>query len=160
MFNDPTFWVAVSFVLFLALLYWKGWRPIVAGLDKRAEEIKRKLDEAQALREEAQAAKADYQRRQRDALQEAEAILEHAKTESVRLREEAEAKLEQSLARREQVAMEKIQAAEAKALQEVRAQMVDLAVAATRRLIEDNMDAATQKKLVANAIDEIPTRLK
>ena len=35
MFSDPTFWVAVSFVLFLALAYWKGWRPIVAGLDKR-----------------------------------------------------------------------------------------------------------------------------
>ncbi|MCR9070532.1 MAG: F0F1 ATP synthase subunit B [Alphaproteobacteria bacterium] len=160
MFSDPTFWVAVSFVLFLALVFWKGWASIVGGLDKRAEEIKRKLDEAQQLREEAQAAKADYQRRQRDALQEAEAILEHAKTEAVRMREEAEAKLEQALARREQIAMEKIQAAEAKALQEVRAQMVDLAVAATRRLIQDNIDDTTQHKLVANAIEEIPTRLQ
>ena len=160
MFADPTFWVAVSFVIFIGLAAWKGWGAATAALDARASDIQRKLDEAQQLREEAQAAKAEYQRRQRDALQEAEAILEHAKTESVRLREEAESKLEQSLARREQLAMEKIQAAEAKALQEVRGQMVDLAVAATRRLIEDNMDDATRKRLVAGAIDEIPTRLQ
>jgi F-type H+-transporting ATPase subunit b len=160
MFNDPTFWVAVSFVLFVVLVIWKGGSSLVAGLDNRAKEIQRRLDEAQQLREEAQAAKAEYQRRQRDALSEAEAILDHAKTEAVRMREEAEVKLAQSLARREQVALDKIQAAEAKALQEVRAQMVDLAVAATRRLIQDNMDDATQNRLVAGAIEEIPTRLQ
>lgn len=160
MFADPTFWVAVSFVLFVALVIWKGSSAIVAGLDNRAAEIQRKLDEAQQLREEAQAAKADYQRRQRDALQEAEAILDDAKAAAQRMRADAETKLEQALARREQLAMEKIAAAEAKALAEVRSQMVDLAVAATRRLIEDNMDDATQRKLIASATEEIPTRLQ
>ncbi|NQW09223.1 MAG: F0F1 ATP synthase subunit B [Alphaproteobacteria bacterium] len=160
MLSDPSFWVAVAFVLFLALVGKKVWLAATASLDARAEEIKAKLDEAKQLREEAQAAKANFQRLQRDALEAAEEILAHAKEEAQRMRAEGEKKLEAALARREQLAVEKIQAAEANALQEVRGQMVDLAVAATRKLLENNLDAAARKRLVGEAIDEIPARLQ
>jgi F-type H+-transporting ATPase subunit b len=160
MFSDPTFWVAVSFVLFLVLVAKAAWKKATAALDARADEIRRRLEEAQSLREDAQAAKANYQRLQRDALQEAEAILTHAREEAKRMREEAERKLEASLARREQLAVEKIAAAEAKALQDVRHRMVDVAVSATRRLIESNIDDKVRGRLTADAIAEIPTRLQ
>ena len=160
MFSDPTFWVAVSFVLFVAMTFKMVWTKATVALDARAEEIWRRLEEAQALREEAQAAKANYQRLQRDALKEAEAILAHAREEAKLMREEGERKLEIALARREQMAVEKIAAAEAKALQDVREQMVDLAVAATRQLIVSNIDGAVQSRLVADAVAEIPTRLQ
>ena len=160
MFTDPTFWVAVSFVLFLALIAKMVWQKATVSLDARAEEIRRRLEEAQNLREEAQAAKANYQRLQRDALKEAEAILAHAREEAKRMREEAAGKLEASLARREQLAVEKIAAAETKALQDVREQMVDLAMAATRQLIESNIDDKVRGRLVDDAVSEIPTRLQ
>lgn len=156
----PEFWVAVSFVLFVVLVARMVWQKATAALDARADEIRRRLEEAQNLREEAQAAKANYQRLQRDALQEAEAILAHAREEAKRMREEAAAKLETALARREQLAVEKIAAAEAKALQDVREQMVDLAMAATRRLIETNIDDQIRSRLVADAVAEIPARLQ
>lgn len=160
MFADPTFWVAVSFVLFVVLVARMVWQKATAALDARAEEIRRRLEEAQNLREEAQAAKANYQRLQRDALKEAETILAHARDEAKRMREDAAGKLEAALARREQLAVEKIAAAEAKALQDVREQMVDLAMAATRQLIETNIDDKVRSRLVANAVAEIPTRLQ
>lgn len=159
-FDDSSLWVAVAFLIFVAGALWKGWGIATTKLDARAEEIRSKLEEAQKLREEAQAAKAKYQRLQRDALKEAEAIVEHAKDEARRMREEAEVKLEQSLARREQLAVEKIQAAEAKALAEVRGQMVDLAIQATHRLITDSLDDRTAKRLVSESIEEIPRRLQ
>lgn len=160
MFTDPTFWVAVSFVLFIVLIAKMVWQKATAGLDARAEEIRRRLEEAQNLREEAQAAKANYQRLQRDALKEAEAILAHAREEAKRMREDAAGKLENALARREQLAIEKIAAAETKALQDVREQMVDLAVAATRQLIVSNIDDKVRMRLVDDAVSEIPTRLQ
>lgn len=159
-FGDASLWVAVAFLIFMAGALYKGWGMAVASLDARAEQIKSKLEEAQALREEAQAAKANYQRLHRDALKEAGAILAHAKEEAARMQVEAEKKLEQSLARREQLAVEKIEAAESKALAEVRGQMVDLAIAATCRLITDNLDDATAKRLVAESIEDIPQRLQ
>lgn len=160
MFADPTFWVAISFVLFVALVAKMVWQKATVALDARADEIRQRLEEAQNLREEAQAAKANYQRLQRDALKEAEAILAHAREEAKRMREEAEQKLEASLARREQLAVEKIAAAESKALQDVREQMVDLAVAATRKLIEANIDDKVRSRLIDDSVAEIPVRLQ
>lgn len=160
MFADPTFWVAVSFVLFVALVARMVWRKATTALDARADEIRRRLEEAQNLREEAQAAKANYQRLQRDALNEAEAILAHAREEAKRMREDGESKLEVALARREQLAVEKIAAAETKALQEIREQMVDLAIAATRQLIVSKIDKKVRARLIDDAVTEIPARLQ
>ena len=46
MLNDPTFWVAVAFVVFAGLMVWKAAKPILAGIDARGERIKAELDEA------------------------------------------------------------------------------------------------------------------
>ncbi len=82
----PELSVAIAFVIFVILVGWKGTSRITAAVDKRAQNIRRQLDEAQNLREEAQAALADYQRQQRDALDEAEQIISNAKQEVERLK--------------------------------------------------------------------------
>src|SRR3546814_15389734 len=79
MLNDPTFWVAVAFVVFAGLMIWKARQPVLKGLDARAERIRAELDEAQRLREEAQKALAEYTRKQRDAAKEAEDLLARAR---------------------------------------------------------------------------------
>ena len=67
-FTDPTFWVAVAFVVFAALVF-KPIRQAIAGaLDDKIALIRGEVEEAQRLREEAQATLASYQRQQRDAL--------------------------------------------------------------------------------------------
>ncbi len=160
MLSTPEFWVAAGFVIFIIVAARPTMKAMGTMLDDRAEGIRKQIEEAQTLREEAQAALANYQRLQRDALKEAEEILEHAKSEATRIREQAEADLAASLARREQVAVEKIAQAEAKALQEVREQAVELAVGATRRLIDEKMTDDVRARLNADAIAELPTRLQ
>ena len=46
-------WVAVGFVVFVALVWKKAGSAISAMLDERSEKIRAELDEARALREEA-----------------------------------------------------------------------------------------------------------
>ena len=160
MFSDPTFWVAVGFVIFVVT----AGRPIMAkiggALDNRAAEIAGKLEEAKNLREEAQAALANYQRLQRDAAAEAEAILAHASEEAERLRAAAEENLAQTLKRREEAALDKIAAAEARALQDVRNRAVDVAMAATEKLVVDAMSDEVRQKVTKAAIDDLPSRLQ
>ena len=81
---DQTFWVALAFVMFIAVVYKPVSRKMAAALDARAEKIKQELDEAVRLREEAQALLAGYERRQNEALKEAEDILGHAREEAER----------------------------------------------------------------------------
>lgn len=159
MINKPEFWVAVSFVIFMALL----WKKIVAAftgmLDARTEKIRQELDEAQRLREEAQSLLASYQRRQRDAQKEAEEIIAHAREEAERLRRQAAVDLENTLKRREAQAMDRIAQAETAAMQEVRSLTVDLAIAASRKLLSENMPQAQQDALVSQAVAELPKHL-
>ena len=160
MFEDPTFWVAVAFVIFFAIIFWlKVHKALFAGLDKRIARIKEELDEAQSLREEAQKTLAEHKRKQRDTLAEVEKIVEHAKEEAARLRKAAEKGLEQSLARRAQQAEEKIRQAEAAALKEVRNTAVDIAIAATAQLLEENLDKKRADELVDKSIGELSGKL-
>lgn len=159
MFESPEFWVAVAFVIFVAAVYRPLKRQLVGALDERSDRIRAEIDEAQALREEAQKLLAESKRKQRDALKEAEAILAHARSEVARLRQQAERDLEASLRRREQVAMEKIAQAEAQALQDVRNQAVEVALAASARLIEAHMDKERAEALIDRAIRDLSGKL-
>ncbi len=156
----PSEAVAVAFVVFVVLVLWKGVAKITVGLDKRAEAIRVQLDEAQKLREEAQAALAGYQRQQRDALAEAEEIIANAKQEAERMKKDAAAALAATLKRREEQAVDRIAQAEAKALQDVRNQAVDLAIAATGRLIGGAMSADVQNRLIGDATGELTSKLQ
>ncbi|HMA14742.1 MAG: F0F1 ATP synthase subunit B [Bacteroidota bacterium] len=159
MLNDPTFWVAVAFVVFAALMVWKVRRPMLDALDARAERIRTELDEAQRLREEAQKALAEYKRKQRDAAKEAEDLLANARHEAELLRRQAAEDLKETLARREKAAIEKIAQAEAQALQEVRAQAVDIAIAATAKLLSENVDPQRDQSIVDQAIKDLGRKL-
>jgi len=159
MLSDPTFWVLVSFVIFVALVWKPGSKAVAQLLDDRAEKIRSDLEKAAKLREEAQVLFAEYQKKQRDALKDAEAIVAAAKAEAEALSKQAAADLESSLKRREQLALQRIAQAEAQATADVRAAAVDLAMAATRKILTDRLDTGRQEALIDAAIKELPGKL-
>jgi F-type H+-transporting ATPase subunit b len=159
LFSEPEFWLAIAFAAFIILLAKPLGSKIGAALDGRSKLIEREIEEAAKLRDEAQTLLANYQRKSRDALKEAEGIIANAEAEARRIREDAAAELEASLKRREQLAMDKIAQAEARAVEDVRNAAVDVALAATRKLIEQNLDADKSKALVEDAIKDLPKRL-
>lgn len=157
--HTAEFWVFVAFVILVASAFKKVRAFLTGGLDSRAARIKAHLDEAEKLREDAQSLLADYQRKQRAAAKEAEGIVAQAKNEAQYMREQAQADLEQALKRREQQAIEKIAQAEAEALSAVRNQAVDLAIAASARLLAENLDEQRAARLIDEAIKELPEKL-
>ncbi|MFO1189446.1 MAG: F0F1 ATP synthase subunit B [Alphaproteobacteria bacterium] len=159
-YQTPEFWVAIAFLIFVALVAKKVGGMVVSGLDARAARIKADIEEAAKLRDEAQALLADYQRRQRQAETEAKDILAAAETEAARMRSESMAQLDAALKRREAMAMDRIARAEAQALAEVRNLAVDVALNATRRLITDGIDAARARALVDDAIKGLAGRIR
>jgi F-type H+-transporting ATPase subunit b len=159
LFAEPEFWLTICFVVFVILVAKPLGSKIAAALDNRSKLIEREIEEAAKLRDEAQALLANYQRKSRDALKEAEGIIAHAEAEARRIREDAAAELETSLKRREQLAMDKIAQAEARAVEEVRNTAVDVALAATRELIEKHLDAEKSTALIEDAIKDLPKRL-
>ncbi|MBB4285673.1 F0F1 ATP synthase subunit B [Roseospira goensis] len=159
-FSHAETWVLAAFLIVVGFVWWKTQGKVTGALDGRADRIRSKLDEARTLREEAQALLAEYEQKHKDALKTADEIVEHARVEAERLRTQAAADLEATIARRETQAEERIAQAEAQAVREVRAQMVDVAVAAAERLIAERMDERRQADLVDAAIRDLPTQLQ
>ncbi len=158
-YQEPEIWLLVAFSIFVGLMARPLWSKITGGLDDRAGRISANLDEARQLREDAQAALAKYQRKQRDAAKEAEEILHHAEVEAKRLMADAEAQLEITLARRETLAKERIAQSQARAIEEVKDEAIELALAATRALIIERMDDAKGEELITAAVKELPEKL-
>lgn len=160
MLETPDFWVAVAFVLFLALLVYKGVPGLIGkALDDRAEAIKKNLDDARKMREDAQALLAEYQRKASEAEDEAEKIVEQAKREGEALRVEAERKATEAVARRVKIAEEKIARAEMAAIGEVRGAAVDAAVAASEKILAAKADGEVGQRLIAEGISNLKSKL-
>ena len=157
--HNPETWIAVSFVLFLVLAGRPILRFINKGLDERGAKISRDLDEARRLRSEAEAMLAEYKKKQADAARETSEILQHAREEAELFRKEAAANLTASLARRERMALDKIAQAEVQAVAEVKSQAVDLAVAAARRILEQQMAGPRAGSLIDQSIAELDRKL-
>jgi F-type H+-transporting ATPase subunit b len=159
LFSDPAFWVAVAFVLFFALAGKVLWKRIVELLDKRTADIAKALSDAEQLRAEALKAKADADRTLAQAAAEGGAILQQAREEAARMRTKAAENLETAVALREQQALDRIAQSEAQATKQVRDTAVDVALAATRALLREQVGSGRTQALVDEAIAELPKRL-
>lgn len=160
MLRTAEFWVAVSFVGFLAIMvYYKVPALIAKALDDRAAAIRKELDEARRLRDEAQNLLNDYQKKYRNAGLEAESIIEQARSEAEAYAKETRASLAESLDRRTRQAEEKIARAEAQAVDEVRAAAVDTALAAAERILREKASGAAGAALIDDGIRNLKGRL-
>jgi F-type H+-transporting ATPase subunit b len=159
MFQDPSFWVAVSFVLFILLIYKPAGKFINKALDERALRIKNELGEALRLKEEAQALLASYQRKQKEMTEEAESIVAEAEAEAKRIAKESEQELDVALNKRVELAMQKIASYENAVIQQVKNNSVDIAISTVRSIVMDTLNKEASEELIGKAISGIDKKL-
>lgn len=157
--NDATFWTAIAFVIFVLLVILKLRAPLATAAKARGEGIRKELETAEKLKEEAQAALATLQKKQREAAQQAEAIINNAKAEVETMKDNAQKTLDESLKRREQQAKDKIAQAEQAAINEVRSLAVDLAIAASREVLTEQLAGKSGDALLDTAIEGLSDKL-
>ena len=157
--GEAEFWVLLAVAVFFVVVWKPGSRAILGMLDARATRIRDELEAARNLREEAQQALAAYQKRQQEGAAEAEAIISHAKEEAERIAAQSLRDLEEALRRRQLLAQERIAQEEAKALAEIRAVAVDVAISAARDVIAASLDERRGAALIDDAIAALPRQL-
>jgi F-type H+-transporting ATPase subunit b len=156
----PEFWVAVAFVILIAVFIYVGVPgQVTKALDARRDRIKAELDEARRLKDEAAALVAEYRSRREAAEREAQEIVANAKAEAERLAAESKVKMEDFVSRRTKMAETKIAQAEAQALADVRAAAADAAVTAASRVLAQSVTGNAADDLVARGIAEIRQKL-
>jgi F-type H+-transporting ATPase subunit b len=160
MFTQPEFWVAVAFVILMAVFAWLGvHRTVLTALDHRAQRIKAEIDDARRLKDEAAKLLADYQARRASAEREAQEIVTNARAEAERVAAEAKTRMEDFVARRTKTAENKIALAEAQALADVRAAAAEAAVAAASTVLSQSVTGSVADGLLAKGIAEVKAKL-
>ena len=160
MFSQPETWVAIAFIILMAVFAWLGvHRTVLTALDHRAQRIKAELDDAKRLKDEAAKLLADYQARRASAEREAQEIVTNAKAEAERIAAEARTRMEDFVARRTKTAENKIALAEAQALADVRAAAAEAAVAAASSVLSQSVKGSVADDLLAKGIAEVKAKL-
>jgi F-type H+-transporting ATPase subunit b len=150
------FWVLVAVLIFIVLFGAKIAAPLGKALDSRAEAVRQSLNEAAQLKAEAEAMLADARKKRTEALAEAKDILARAREEAARTAAELTAEAEMRAGARERMVEERIQAAQASAIAEVRSTAVEVAIAATAQALREGLTVADDGRLVDHAIAEVP----
>lgn len=160
MLHEAEFWVAVAFVLMLAVFgYFGVHRTIGKALDNRSARIRKELDDARRLKEEAQALVAEYRARRQSAEREAQEIIAAAKADAERIAVEAKAKMEDFVARRTKSAENKIAQAETQAVADVRAAAAEAAATAAASVLSQTVKGDVANGLIEKSIKDLGAKL-
>ncbi|ADU50290.1 ATP synthase F0, B subunit [Thermaerobacter marianensis DSM 12885] len=148
-------WAFINFFVFVILMTVFFWRPMLELLDRRREEIEANLAAAERAREEAARSEAEYRQRLAAAQREAQSILERA---TQLAEEERQQRLEAARREAEQLlerARATIEREKEQAIAALRREVADLTLLATERVLGRALDADDQRRLVAEAVEEV-----
>ena len=160
MYFDESAWVALGFVLFIALVWRKVGTALASLLDSRAQKIKEELSEAENLRAEAEAELRRLKILQNEAEEDAKLIVADARAAADRIRAAAVEKAEVAIKRREAQATTKIAAAEASVITDLRVKATSIAIAASKEVIATELNTELGASMIDNSLAEIAAATK
>lgn len=148
-------WTIVVFLMLMFVLGRFAWGPILKAVDERERRIQESLDAAKKHGDEIQALVAEQKQQLAMARQESQAIVAEGREAGERVRKDIEEK-----ARTEGQAMLERARAEIgrerdAALDELRRESVELAIAAASRLLGERLDTQRDRELATSYVDEL-----
>ena len=158
---DATFWVAISFVIFiLVLVYFKIPQKINETLDKMIFEIKKEIDESEKLRNEAKILLENAQNKLNSATFEAKKINDEAKKDSERLVIEMNEKFHRSSEIKKNLAKNKIKQMKEAALKDIKDTSVKIATDSVRKILSTSIDQSKLDNLFNKDLEQTKSLLK
>ena len=150
-----TVWTAVVFLALLGILWRFAWGPILSALDSREQGIQSAIDEAIARNAEAERLLAEHREQLADARRQSNELIAEGKAAGERLRREIEAKAREEGQALIERARDEIERERDAALDALRKQSVELALAAASRLMSENLDAPKDRALIEGYLSEL-----
>ena len=158
---DATFWVGVSFVIFiLALVYLKVPNKINETLSKMISDIKNEIDESEKLRNESKVLLDNAQNKLEQAKIEVKKIQEQAKKDSENLILEMNDKFHKSAEIKKSLAQTKISQMKSQALKDIKNTSVKIAIDSVKKILSTSIDQSKLDNLFDKNLEESKELLK
>ena len=161
MIVDATFWVAISFFIFIALLiYLKVPQKINISLSNQINENKKELNEAEKLKVEAKNLLSNYENKIDKSKKETQTIINNAKKISDKNILEKTKKFHQLIENKKKNAEQKITQMKENALKDIKNISVNISMQTVEHLIKNSIDKNKLDKLYTGNLEEIKKSLK
>ena len=158
---DATFWVAVSFFIFIGgLVYLKIPQKVSNILSDQILDIKKEIDESEKLRAEAKTLLANSQKKLDEVNNLKKEILEQAKKDSEMLIIEINEKFYKSSEIKKKLAENKIIQMKDNAIKEIKNISAKIAIESVIRIINTSIDKSKLDKIFEQNLEEAKTAFK
>ena len=158
---DATFWVAISFFIFIGILiYFKIPQKIKNILEENISNIKKQIDEAEKLKEEAKNILSENEKKISNSKIEVNLMIKKANEDSenniIKTNEEFHILMES----RKKNAEERIKQMKNQALKDIKNASVKIAIESVEKLLKNSMDKSKLDKIYLSSIEETKLALK
>ena len=161
MIIDATFWVTISFFIFLGvLIYFKVPQKIKEILEQNILNIKNQINEAEKLKEDAKNILAEHEKKISNSKDEVKEMINKANEEAEKNVTRVSMEFHNSMENRKKNAEERIKQLKNQAIKDIKNASVFMAIQSVEKLIKNSLDKSKLDKIYSSSIDETKLALK
>ncbi|MDC0409524.1 ATPase [Pelagibacteraceae bacterium] len=158
---DATFWVMVSFFLFIGLLiYFQIPQKIKSSLDENIGGIKNQIDEADKLKEDAKNILTEHEKKISNSKAEVELLISKANEQAEKNVIKTNQNFHNLMDNRKKNAEERIKQLKNQALKDIKNTSVKIAIESVEKLLKNSLDKSKLDKIYTSSIEETKLALK
>ena len=158
---DATFWVMVSFFLFIGLLiYFQIPQKIKSLLNENIRNIKNQIDEADKLKEEAKNILTEHERKISNSKTEVKHMISKANEEAEKNVIKTNQDFHNLMEAKKKNAEDRIKQLKNQTLKDIRNASVKVAIESVEKLIKNSMDKSKLDRIYSSSIEETKLALK
>ena len=150
-------YAALAFLILLALMYKFAFPAVQKAMEGRTQRIRDNLDEAERTKAEAQRILEEYQRQLADAKNESARIIDEARSTAEQMRRDLMVRAEAEVNELRDRSRQEIEAAQQRAVADLRTQVSELAIGAAEVVVQKNLDRDTNRAIVERYIEQVGT---
>ena len=158
---DATFWVMISFFLFIGLLiYFQIPQKIKKILEDNILNIKNQIDEADKLKEDAKNILTEHEKKISNSKAEVKSMVAKASEEAEKNIIKTNQNFHNLMENRKRNAEERIKQLKNQALKDVKNTSVKIAIESVEKLLKNSLDKSKLDKIYISSIEETKLALK
>ena len=161
MIIDATFWVAISFLIFIGLIiYLKVPQKIDKSMNESIKKIKNDLDNAEKLKDDAKNILSEYENKISGSKKEIEKLISNAKNQAEKNIIKTNEDFHKVIESRKKSSEDKIKQMKIPAIKDIKNTSINIAISSVERLIKNSIDKKKLDKIYISSIEEAKKILK
>ena len=158
---DATFWVAISFLIFIGVIFYlKVPQKIDQSLNENIKKIKGDLDDAEKLKDEAKNLLSEYETKVSKSKEEIKNLIQDAKNLAEKNIIKTNEDFHKVIENRKKSAEEKIKQMKVQAIKDVKNSSINIAIQSVEKIIKNSINKKKLDKIYISSIEETKKILK